>query len=83
MGPFDGLTPAQRMQIRQAHAAAKTRRADLTSGRAERGTCRTCGGNYEITKKGLIRSHGAKDGSWPPRTCDGAGQPPKTEEDAR
>lgn len=44
---------------------------------AERGTCRVCSRVFNLTKSGDVRHHGAKDGSWPPRRCDGAGQEPK------
>lgn len=52
---------------------------DYTSSTAERGQCRVCDGWYLITAKGKVRHHGAKDGSWPPRRCDGAGDWPKVE----
>jgi len=46
--------------------------ADFTSGGRDRGTCSVCGGNFEITRKGVIRHHGG----W--IRCSGAGKPPKT-----
>lgn len=52
---------------------------DYTSSTAERGQCPVCDGWYLITAKGKVRHHGAKDGTWPPRRCDGAGQVPKPE----
>jgi hypothetical protein len=52
---------------------------DYTSSTAERGQCRVCDGWYLITAKGRVRHHGAKDGSWPPRRCDGAGDWPAPE----
>lgn len=54
--------------------------ADYTSSTANRGQCQVCDRWILITVKGKVRHHGAKDDSWPPRRCDGAGQPPKTEE---
>lgn len=79
--PFDDLTEARRLQIREAHAAAKVRvmAADLTSSTAERGQCRVCDGWYLITARGKVRHHGAKDGSFPPNRCPGAGQFPKSD----
>ncbi len=78
MGPFADLTPVQRRQIRDAHARQKEQDW-ASSGTTDRGTCPVCGREFNLTKKGLIRNHGAKDDSWPPRPCEGAGQPPKLE----
>lgn len=77
--PFAGLTPVQRIQIREARAADKTRpsSADPATATGDRGVCPVCGRDFLLTKAGMVRHHGAKDDSWPPRRCDGAGQPPK------
>jgi hypothetical protein len=56
-------------------------RADYTSSTADRVQCPVCDRWFLPTAKGKVRHHGAKDGSWPPRACDGAGQTPKTEEE--
>lgn len=77
MGPFDDLTAAQRGQIRQAHEQRKITAADLAS-RTDRGTCPVCGRDFQITKKGLVRTHGTQ-GAVPGRlaNCTGSGQKPK------
>lgn len=49
----------------------------MTLDRYGRGACPTCGRSISLTKAGLIRTHGAKSGAWPPENCVGTGQKPK------
>jgi hypothetical protein len=44
--------------------------------RATTGACPVCRRSFTLTKDGKVRHHGAKDGSWPPRNCDGWGKTP-------
>lgn len=55
---------------------------DCTISRFGRGICRepACGRSISLTRKGVLRTHGAKTpGVWPPMECPGSGEPPKEE----
>lgn len=41
--------------------------------RTDRGTCPVCGGDYQLTKRGLIRRHVFVDRA----DCPGSGKPPE------
>lgn len=69
MGPFDGLTAAQRQQIREAHATRK-----IAAARTGRGTCRFCGNDYRLNKDGTVRGHVNRDSR---RDCVGSGLRPE------
>lgn len=51
--------------------------ADMTVSRFGRGACPTCDRGIALTRDGKVRTHGAKDKSWPPVNCAGSGQNPK------
>jgi RNase P subunit RPR2 len=77
MGPFDDLTESQRMQIREAYAAAKER-AMRAPQEKPRGVCPDCDRSISLTVAGRIRTHGReKDVGQRFMNCRGSGQKPK------
>lgn len=52
----------------------------MTADAKPRGICPICGRTIHLVNAGTVGSHGAKDGTWPPRRCDGVGYPPAGQE---
>lgn len=52
-------------------------RDDYTTSTADRVQCPACDRWFLPRKDGKVRSHNARDGSWPPMNCAGTGKTPK------